>query len=103
MRGQQDPPQIVTHDIGEVFLVLVQRHDALRHPFLLAVQHIDDGKLQNALAGLLQGGIEHLGHFRGQQPRRHRRCSQPDQRDDQGQRRRRAQPDRGAHQACPRR
>jgi hypothetical protein len=36
---------------------------------------IDDGKLQNALAGFLQGGIEHLCHFRGQPPRRHDRRS----------------------------
>ena len=77
MRGQQDAAPIVTDNVGEVFLMFVQRHHALGYPFLFTTQHIDHGQLQDALAGFLQGGIEDLVQFRTQQARRHQCGAQP--------------------------
>ena len=101
MRGEQDLSPVVADDVGEVLFMFGQPRDAAGQAFLISVENVDDGQLQDALARFLEGGVEHFLHFRGQEPRGEGGCQEPETGDDQGQDDGRTEPDRTGFHGRP--
>ena len=86
MRLQQDVAGGIAHHVGEIFIALAQRAEALGSAVILAVHDVVDGERQQALGGFLERGIEDLVDLAAQQECRHRGGGDPQQGEQQAER-----------------